>query len=229
MDATLPFEDVMSRVSQRNNAITTLRGEGSITIESPEGAQSGSFTLDIHKPDSLRLQLRGPFGIRIGTLAIAPGSFVYYDSRENVAVTGRPDRGLIASTLRIAMDVDEIIRALTGEFAVSTTADSLIRFYPREDEFVLAYREEKLLKEVHIDGESFCVSSYREVSADGSSPFAAFASRFTDEEPLTMPTILRMVFPIERRSVSIAYDDVELNGESSCQFSIPDDARIVRR
>jgi hypothetical protein len=229
MNPSLTYDEVLSRINLRNDGITTLQGEGSITIETPDGSQSGSFSVEIHKPDSLRLELRGPFGIRIGTLAISPGAFVYYDSRENVAITGIPDRRLVASTLNISMDVEEIIRALTGEFPIEAISDSIIRFYPKEDQFVLAYHDRDLLKEFRIDGESYCVASYREVNREGEVPVTAFASRIVERGNIQVPTLLRIVFPVERRSISIAYDDVTLNGETSCRFHIPEGSRIIRK
>jgi hypothetical protein len=44
-----------------------------------------------------------------------------------------------------------------------------------------------------------------------------------------MPSLLRVVFPKDRRSVTIAYDDVRPNEPVECSFSLPDQVERIYR
>src|SRR5262245_1425485 len=91
-ERTLAVNDVVAKTLMRDQKIRTLRGDGNITIESPEASNSGSFDVDLKKPDSLRIKLSGPFGIHIGTLMMSPQQYIFYNARENSATVGKPDQ-----------------------------------------------------------------------------------------------------------------------------------------
>ena len=119
-------EEVFLRVMERNNSLHTLQSSGNISVDSPELSNSSAFRLSLKKPDSLLLELRGPFGIHIGTLSLTTKSFQFYNSLENQALVGTPDSSSLLSILHINMPVEQILDALTGAFPI--VRDSLLRF-----------------------------------------------------------------------------------------------------
>ena len=44
-----------------------------------------------------------------------------------------------------------------------------------------------------------------------------------------MPAFLRVIFPRERRAVTIAYDEVRLNEPVNCSFLLPKQVEVVDR
>ena len=228
-EMNLPLDEVMRRVHERNTKIKTIKGDGTITVESPEASNSGSFDVHLKKPDSLRLEFNGPFGIRVGTLTLSREQFLFYNWRENVAVVGKADGKLFASMFRLKMRFDEVINAFTGEFSSTSDGDSLIEFGVEHYHYVIKYREQAGIKEYHIDGAEFVVTGYREFNDQGNVVLTAFAGQLDNEDEITLPRLLRVVFPAERRSVTIAYDDVEINVPVQCSFTLPKKAEVIHR
>jgi outer membrane lipoprotein-sorting protein len=228
-ERTLTADEVLRRVQERDEKISTLSGTGKITIESPESSGSGSFTADVKKPDSALVELTGPFGIRIGTLALARQELVYYDWRTNTATVGNADEKTLRAVLRIDLRFDEILHAFTGEFLSFTSDDSLESFRVDQGLYVLLYRRGNLVRELRIDGDSFIVTSYRLLDAEGNASLVALASRPDEVGGITMPTLLRVIMPKERRSLTVAYGDLRINEEVHCSFAIPREAGIIRR
>lgn len=228
-ERNLSFEQVFERVRERNEKISTLRGEGTITIEGPESSNSGSFDLNLRKPDSLRVEFSGPFGIRVGTLMLSRSQFIFYNSLEHRAIVGTPDGTSFSSLFNLKLQFDEILRAFTGEFPSTSTNDSLVRFTSDQEGYLAVFKSGELTREYRIDGDIPVVTSYRLLDASGAALVTAMASESDLEGKVTMPMLIRVIFPKERRSISVAYDEVEVNEPVVCAFQIPDQAQIIRR
>ena len=64
---------------------------------------------------------------------------------------------------------------------------------------------------------------------DGKAELTAIASEVNADGQAAMPHLLRVIFPLEQRSITISYDDVKINGSVDCSFTLPDQAEIHRR
>jgi len=226
---TLPPEEVINRVLERNALIRTVRGNGEITVETREASNSGSFDVYLKKPDSLRVEFRGPFGIHFGTLALSSEQFLFYNRRNNTAIIGKPDGTTLQSLFHLKMRFDEILNAFAGEFPLHQNNGSLARFYVDQDLYVLEYRDGDGMREYRIDGDNFLVMSYRLLDVQGNSTLTAFASRTTDASDIPMSSLLRIIFPKERRSITIAYDDLQVNEPVACSFILPSQVEIINQ
>lgn len=226
---TLTLDEVLLQVRERHKKIETIEGEGALTVESPEASNSGSFNVMLKKPDSLRLELSGPFGIHVGTLMLSRDQFLFYNWMENTAIVGKPDGSSFGTLFRIKLQFDEVLNAFTGAFSLSSEGDSLERFYVENDLYVLRYRTSDGMKEYRVDGENFIITSYRILDLDGKAILIAMASRFEDNEIVAMPMLIRVVFPSERRSVTIAYDELRINEPVQCSFTLPKQAEVIYR
>lgn len=224
---SLSLDEVLRRVQKRDYSVSTLKGEGNITVESPEASNSGSFEADLKKPDSLRVELRGPFGIHIGTLLLSSSQFLFYNWRDNTATIGKPDGSILKSMFRLSLRFDEILKVFTGEFFPTTNTDSLESFTVQDDLYVIRYRGSEGVKEYRVDGETFVVTSYRLLDSEGKATVVAIASRLDNVADTPMPKLLRIILPKERRSVTIAYGDLNINGKVQCSFTLPQQAEII--
>jgi outer membrane lipoprotein-sorting protein len=228
-ERNLGSDEVLALVTARNRQITTLRGDGSITIESPERSNNGGFDLNLRKPDSVRVDFHGPFGIKVGTLMLARNQFVFYNALDNKAMIGEPDGATLGAMFNLTLRFDEILNAFTGEFGQAATGDTLARFTVENGDYVMLYRGAAGTREYRVDGDAFVVTSYRAVDAAGAETIRASASEIEFAGATAMPRLLRVVFPAERRSITIAYDDVKVNERVDCAYELPDQAQIMHR
>jgi len=77
---TIASSEVQDVVRMHHTRIQSMKGEGRISVETPEIGQSGSFILTLQKPDSILINLRGPFGIKVGTALVTRTGFLFYNS-----------------------------------------------------------------------------------------------------------------------------------------------------
>jgi hypothetical protein len=221
--------EVLGRVRQRDELIKTLKGNGDITVESPEASNSGSFEVDVKKPDSLLVELNGPFGIHVGTLALSPQQFIFYNWRDHHAIIGKPDGTTLQSMFRITLSHDEILKLFTGEFLSYDERDSLEQFSVVDGLYVVRFLTHDGVKEYRIDPEAFTVAGYRLLDTRGKAIVIALASRFDAEQDVSMPRVLRIIAPEDHRSITIAYGDVKLNQPVRCSFTLPQQAQVDDR
>ena len=228
-DRTLSLNEVLKRVQERNDKIKTIQGKGTITVESSEKSNSGSFFVDLKKPDSLRMELHGPFGIRVGTLMLSREQFLFYNWMENTAVVGKPDGKTLNSLFRLKMQFDQILNAFTGEIQKEDDRDTLDGFTVENNLYIIRYHFGKVKKEYRIDGDAFIVTDYRITDENGETVITAHASEIEDFEDIPSPKFLRIIFQKERRSVTVAYDDLLFNENVTCSFNVPKQAEIIDR
>ncbi len=229
VDRTLLPDQIFAEVRNRNARVQTLQGEGLLTIESPEGSHNGSFDVRIKKPDSVRIELHGPFGVQAGTLLLSRDTFLYYNRMENIALTGRPNGRTLKSMFRLTMRFDEVLDALTGEFPTAGEQDSLLATTTDDQGYHLRYRAHDETREYDVDGESFVVTGYRVFDKDGRKILNAESSRIRMSDSVPLPKLLRVVFPEEQRSVTIAYDAITINRPTECAFTLPPQAEVITK
>lgn len=227
-ELTLDPARVMELVRQRSAAVGTLRGEGVVTIESPDESGSSSFDLNLRKPDSILVSLSGPFGIRFGTLQFTRERFVFYNYQDNYAFVGKSDGSTLHSMFNLRMSFDQVMRAFTGEF-FAPGAGAPDSFSTDGESYVFTFLTGGGREEYRVDGQDYFVRSYRVLDAAGRPTLTAIASEPDEHEGFVAPRLLRVVFPEERRSISVAYSDFEVNAPASCSFTVPKSADVFER
>lgn len=225
----LTLSEVLEKVRERHSLIKTLKGGGSITVEAPNASNSGSFDVDLKKPDSVRVELHGPFGLHVGTLSLSRDQFIFYNRMDNTAILGKPDGRTLQTMFHLNMEFDELLHAFTGEFPLSVESDSLEKFYIKDNVYIVLYKNDHEKKEYRIDADDFIINNYRVIDSTGKTTMNASATRPTTAEHITMPSLLRVVFPMDHRSVTIAYDDIRPNEPVECSFSLPDQVERIYR
>ena len=226
-ERNLTADEVIKRVHDRNSLVTTLSGSGAITVETQETSGSGLFTAYLKKPDSLRVEFHGPFGIHVATLKLSKDQFLFYNRRENTAVAGKPDGTTLQSLFHLKIRFDEVLNAFAGEFPLDREEDSLAQFSVDEGLYVFLYQNKDGTKEFRVDGDNFLVTSYRILDHEGAAALIASTSRTTKSDEVTMPSLLRVVFPKERRSITIAYNSIHINEPVDCSFVLPGNVELL--
>ncbi|MBI3193926.1 MAG: DUF4292 domain-containing protein [Ignavibacteriae bacterium] len=220
-------EEVFQRVMERNNLIHTLQSNGNISVDSPELSNSGTFRLSLKKPDSLLLEIRGPFGIHVGTLSLTKTTFQFYSALENQVVIGSPDSSSLLSILHVALPVEQILDAFTGAFPI--VVDSLIRFSITDEEYLMAFQRKGKTIEYRIDAESYIITDYLVKDVEDKVLYKAEASRITAGSDVSTPSVLKISFPDDGRSISLVYKKVNINEDVDCSFTLPEQVKVIRK
>lgn len=195
----------------RVSGIKTFSGSGSLTIETPEFSNSANFVLNIKKPDSLKIELAGPFGISVGTLLMSRHNFVFFNSIENRSVKGKTDSNFLSSIVNMPITFDEILNIFTGSYFYSSTDFANAEMNTNEDYYLIRNNHESTTKEIWIDRKTINVKKLLEIGKNRTIDLEASAKSYENISGIEVPNWVRIIFPKQKRSLTIAYDNIKVN------------------
>ncbi len=219
-------ELLRSLVEENGRRISSVTGSGILTFDSPELAGTAAFESNLKKPDSLLVTLEGPFGIDVGTFFLCKDTYVVYNSFDNSVVTGNPNSARVRSVIPFDLTSEQILSAFSGVFPAPASSDELLDYRVDDEQFVLTYRCGAHTCTYTVDPRYLLVTRYEVRNERGELLVQASASSFIDQQGIASARRVHIVFPRERRQLSIAYSTLHLNpDETRFDFTIPENAR----
>ncbi len=221
------IDQVLHSFHHKNERITTLVGEGTITFESSDRSLNSSFNLALRKPDSLLLDLTGPFGIHFGSLLLCREKLFFYNRLENVVTVGRSNAGPSSVLPTLHLGFDEILQSFTGEIIYPLSTDSLQSIKFENNQYIVRYNSPGGTKEYRVDGETLLVLSYRLLNQTGKPTLTVLASNSKNADGTLIPRLIRIILPPEREALTIEYEGVHINTPVTCSLTFPAEAEII--
>jgi Domain of unknown function (DUF4292) len=226
----VPAGELIHRVGEREQRLRSLTGSGTLSFRSPQESGTASFELSLKRPDSLLVTLEGPFGIDIGLLFLSRERYVMYNSFENLAIIGSPSSGSLRSLIPLELTFDELMNTFSGMMSLPSDPLTPESYGIDDDQFLLTYSCNGNTCMYWVDPAYLAVARYQVLNPDGEILVEARYSSFADAGGLSFPRKVSIEFPIQHRSLSLAYAGADPNGdEPSFLFSIPHNARVVSR
>lgn len=228
-DRTITADDVQRSVRQHQATIATLQGSGNISVETPEMAQSGSFTITLRKPDSLLVKLEGPFGLEVGAALITRREFLFYNGLQNRLITGPTNPQTMRKILRVAIEFDDLLNLFSGGWFLEEDDRSADSFTIEEEHFVLAFNHHEGVRRYWVDPQSWLIGRIQHLDGRGRLILEQRFGNFRAVGNVTIPQHLRLIQHQERRFVAIAFSDILLNSSlTSCMLQVPPNAERVQ-
>jgi hypothetical protein len=221
--------DLVSTVRANHIKKSTLQARGSISIETAEFANSGRFTMNLKHPDSLLINLRGPFGINVGTVFLSQTRFLFYNGMANQAIVGDPRSDILRSFLRMDVDASTVMDLFLGGNGLLFTE----RRFPDEftvdgDQYLLIFRSAAETRRYWIDPALQVVTRAVYSDTNDRPVMEERFDRFTRTDGVTMARTVRVISHRERASLSFSYDRLDFNTTNlSFGYTIPRTAEII--
>lgn len=231
IDTTKPVDprEVMRRVEQRGAGILALRGQGKISVESPEFSGGGSISIRLLRPDSLQLEINGPFGVTVARGLVTDRDFQFYDGMNNTIAEGSSTAENLRRVLRFPITFDVILSVLTGALgfdAAPQDADPTGRI--DGDRYLLAWETEGETLEYAVDIRTLAVTRFTRKDADGVIREEILFRDFRPHSGIEVPHIVSISRPADGESLTIVYDRIAVNDlPVKFDFSYPKSARRI--
>jgi outer membrane lipoprotein-sorting protein len=209
--------------------VQSLNGEGTITIETPDAAQSGSFELVLHKPDSMLVRVEGPFGIHVGSVLLTRNDFSFYNSMNNQLITGTVSASNLNRIFRVSLTFDELLSFFTGGSFLAgddKEPDSLV---VEGNQFVLTYGGDGGSRRYWIDSGRMLISRIQHLDSDGNLVLEERFEKFRDLGDAALPRQLRLMQHQSQRAVAVAFSSLAINaGGVPLVLDVPTNAERIR-
>jgi hypothetical protein len=222
-------EIVQRTVRVNKEKVQSLTGSGTITIESPEMAQSGSFELLLHKPDSILVTIQGPFGIHVGAVLLTRTDFSFYNSLQNQLITGTVSSSNLTRIFKINLTFDELLSLFTGGSFLAGDDESPDSITVEDNQFVLTYGTELGSRRYWIDPGTLLIAKIQHIDASGKLVLEERFEKFRNLGEASLPRQIRLTQHQARRVVAVAFSSFAINtGTVPLVLDVPTNAERVR-
>jgi outer membrane lipoprotein-sorting protein len=209
--------------------IQSIQGEGRISIETPEIAQSGAFILTLRKPDSVLISLRGPFGIKVGSALVTRTGFSFYNSIENQLITGSTSIENLNRILHVQLSFDDLLNIFSGGGFLDDDLRSPDEKRIEDDQFVFIYTSHNSSRRYWIEPTSLYIQKIQFLDHSGKLTLEQTFNDFENVDGIMMPYVIRITQPTAQQMLILRYSDIMVNVEQlQFTFSIPQNAERIR-
>lgn len=222
--------EIVQRIVRVNREkVQSLTGSGTLTVETPETAQSGSFELLLHKPDSILVKVEGPFGIHVGAVLLTRTDFSFYNSLQNQLITGSVNASNLKRIFRINLTFDEMLSLFTGGSFFAGDDEAPDSVTVEDNQFVLTYGKELGSRRYWIDPRTLLISKIQHIDATGKLVLEERFEKFRDLGDVSLPRQIRLTQHQARRVVAVAFSSLAINtGDVPLVLDVPTNAERVR-
>lgn len=222
-------EMVQRTVQVNRERVQSLNGAGTITVETPEIAQSGSFELVLHKPDSILMKIEGPFGIRVGSALLTRTGFEFYNSLQNQLITGSVNAANLNRIFRVNLTFDELLNLFTGGSFIAGDNNNPDSLVVEDNQFVMSYGSSAGIRRYWIDPTTLLILKIQHTDASGKLVLEERFERFRDLGDASLPRQIRLTQQQARRVVAVAFSSLAIDaGGVPLVLDIPTNAERVR-
>jgi hypothetical protein len=231
IDTSRPIDprEVMQRVEQRGSEILALRGSGKLSVESPEFSGGGSIQVRLLKPDSLQLEITGPFGVTVARGLVTDRDFQFYDGMNHTVAEGATNPQNLRRVLRFPITFDDILSVLTGSLGFGAAPqDAEPQGRLEGGDYILTWESEGETLEYTIDTATLAVRRFTRRGTDGLIREEILFRDFRKHSGIEVPHIVSFSRPTDQESLSIIYDRLTVNDLPMVfNFSYPKSARRI--
>jgi len=227
-DRSISYSEVQEITRSHHAQIQSMSGEGRISVETPEIAQSGSFILTLQKPDSVLINLQGPFGIKVGSALVTRTEFLFYNSLENQLITGSSTEENLNRILHIRLSFDDLLNLFAGGTFFESDLHTPDEIRVEEDQFVFVFTSSKFNRKYWIDPTTLCIRKIQFLDLHGKLTLEQTFDNFKNVNGFAMPYRIRVIQPKARQKLTFSYSEILVNTEKlHFTFTIPANAERI--
>lgn len=226
----LPADRLLKRIEGNRRKIKYFNGTGRLDIKTKEIENTARFEIFIHKPDSIKLSIYGPFGIDVAQALVTKDDFIFHDVLNDIVYTGEISKDVLYKIFKINLSFDDLIDAFAG--AVNLTPrllDEPSIYDITEDNYFLTYNEKDYSYRYTIDLIDNSIKEYRVIKPDNQVFIQSKYSDFKKMEDVQIPHNIVIKNFIDEQTINIEYRKIKINeAERNLKITYPKDVRVIR-
>ncbi|MDP4174577.1 MAG: DUF4292 domain-containing protein [Bacteroidota bacterium] len=227
----VPSDRLVKKLEANRRKVKNFEGVGSLNIHTPELTTNASFKVVLQKPDSVYLEVYGPFGIDLAQALVTDNTFTFYDEMHNKVYKGKSNSDILKKIFKVDLSFSDLMDAFTG--AVNLTP----KLTKQPDNYEIVYDKYVLTfidpvnsqkNKYTIDIRDLVITDYQVLSSEDKMIFESVYSKFKLQDGISIPYTTNISIKNLDQNLKIDYRKIDLNKKNvSISLNIPDDAEIV--
>jgi outer membrane lipoprotein-sorting protein len=228
----LPSERLTKKLEANRRKIKNFEGTGTIEINTPEVNTTANFKITMQRPDSVYLEVYGPFGIELAQALVTSNDFSFYDAMHNTLYKGNSNSDILRKIFKVDMSFSDLTDAFIG--AVNLTpklTQNPSNYEIVYDKYVLTYIDSLTTAKTKytVDIRDLVVTNYQLLGSDESLRLDGSYSKFKLVNGIPVPFLTEIKNNSQKQNIKIEYRKVDVNKKNSrITFEIPEDAEVVK-
>jgi outer membrane lipoprotein-sorting protein len=228
----LPSERLTKKLEANRRKIKNFEGTGTIEINTPEVNTTASFKVVMQRPDSVYLEVYGPFGIELAQALVTSNNFSFYDAMHNTLYKGNSNSDILKKIFKVDMSFSDLTDAFVG--AVNLTqklTQNPSNYEIVYDKYVLTYSDSltQAKTKYTVDIRDLVVTNYQLFGTTDNLILQGSYSKFKIVNGIPVPFLTEIKNKSENQNLKIEYRKVDVNKRNSkITFDIPEDAEVVK-
>ena len=224
----ISYSEVQEITRSHHAHIHSMWGEGRVSVETPEIAQSGSFILTLQKPDSILINIQGPFGIKVGSVLVTRSEFLFYNSLKNRLITGSTNIENLNRILHVHLSFDDLLNLFAGGTFLENDFRAPDETYMEDDQVVFVFASSGTSRKYWIEPTTLYIQKVQFLDQSGKLTLEQTFNDFENVNGFAMPYTIRVIQPNTRQEFSLTYSEILVNTETlNFTFTIPSNAERI--
>lgn len=227
----LPAERLVKKLEANRRKIKSFEGIGTLDIRTPDFDNAASFRVVLKKPDSINVEIYGPFGIELGQALVTENDFRFYDVFNNTEYYGEMSDDVLSTIFRVDISFPKLMDAFVG--AVNLTDILYVQptsYRVDNNQYVLSYVDSLSgnTSIYHVNILNLGVAQYAMQDANGNTILEAFFDDFHILEDVAVPYEVELYYYLEDHHIDIEYEKARANSDKIViEFEVPKDATLI--
>ncbi|TAE24788.1 MAG: DUF4292 domain-containing protein [Candidatus Kapaibacterium sp.] len=198
-------------LEKRNNALISLRADGTIIVDVDGRVQKGQFTGTLFKKDSLMLTVSGPFNLVVYKIASTVDFMNFYDILNGTLYQGAPTQKNFQTRLGVPLSHGDIACFLRGEIP-----GGFVGFKPQaaendSEQVYLRQRDSLTERVIYSFAQQGFINYKRMLQPSGNTIINVRYSNYAVSNDIYLPHEAVVVFPQINATFTVQARAVEAN------------------
>lgn len=221
---------LIKKLEANRRAIKTFNAIGTMDVDSKDFGGSATFEVTLKKPDTIKVNIYGPFGIDLAEAIVTNRNFIFYDVMNNKVFIGANTKSALKEIFKIDFTFEEIMDAFAG----SVNLTEKLRREPEvynvfDDTYELIYLDNNGRKNIYVINRSdLAIVLFKITDNNGANNLLGKYFRFQNYNDVPVPQESEIINYELGQSIKLKYKKININIEPE-EFNIiyPNDAKII--
>lgn len=227
----LPTDRLIKKLEANRRKVKNFEGVGTIHINTSQINTNANFRVILLKPDSVYVEVFGPFGIDLAQILVTNNRFTFYDIIHNTVYRGNNNSNALEKIFKVNITFSDLMDAFVG--AVNLTSkltEEPENYEVAYNKYVLTYNDPStsMKSRYMVDVKDLAITSYQLLNPSDKIVLEGSYSKFRVLENIPVPYFTEISQKSQDQNLKIEYRKIEINRKNQkINLVIPDDAEQV--
>jgi len=221
--------EIRHRIEQNYLKFRSLKAKARLSLESPQMNFMANASINLKKPDSIKIQLSAGFGLGLGSLFLNNKEFQLYNSFEKKLYLGCPDSINFQNFLPVDIKMEDFIQVFSGIQLLKSFKKELLTV-DKNQYLVIGSHISGTMK-FWIDPKKFVVTEYQLIDNNNNILIQFEYKKFLKKKGIQLPKTIRIFQPDKKTRLTFVFSNSGVNShmeEKDFKIKIPENVELIK-